>query len=71
MLCSNLLHLGIRVSPDFATTAAGRRMDKMKEETPDEKGDELRLAAIHGDPRGNRYVSFSRSLISPVHFDSF
>ncbi|EYC18416.1 hypothetical protein Y032_0027g1508 [Ancylostoma ceylanicum] len=39
----------IRVSPDFATTAGGRHMDKVKEETPGERGDELRLAAIYGD----------------------
>ncbi|EYC39501.1 hypothetical protein Y032_0653g1170 [Ancylostoma ceylanicum] len=39
----------LRVSPNFATTAGDRYMDKVKEETPDERGDELRLAAIHGD----------------------
>ncbi|EYC02927.1 hypothetical protein Y032_0097g3021 [Ancylostoma ceylanicum] len=30
-------------------TADGRHMDKVKEETPDERGNALRLAAIHGD----------------------
>ncbi|EYC25043.1 hypothetical protein Y032_0012g1667 [Ancylostoma ceylanicum] len=39
----------LRVSPDFATTAGDRHMDKVKEEAPQERGDELRLAAIHDD----------------------
>ncbi|EYC11146.1 hypothetical protein Y032_0052g2247 [Ancylostoma ceylanicum] len=38
----------VRVSPDFTMTAGDRHMDKVKEETSDERGDELRLAAIHG-----------------------
>ncbi|EYC05125.1 hypothetical protein Y032_0084g1790 [Ancylostoma ceylanicum] len=63
----------LRVYPDFATSAGDRHMDKVKEQTPNERGDELRLAAIHGDVHGDRYVSFSQSLslVSPVHFDSF
>ncbi|EYC14266.1 hypothetical protein Y032_0041g439 [Ancylostoma ceylanicum] len=65
-------NIKLRVSPDFTTTAGGRHMDKKKKETPEERGDELYLAVIHGYPRGNRYVSFPRhlSLISSVHFDS-
>ncbi|EYC01058.1 hypothetical protein Y032_0110g134 [Ancylostoma ceylanicum] len=37
------------ISPDFGTTAKRRHMDEVKEETPNERGVELRLAAIHSD----------------------
>ncbi|EYC29218.1 hypothetical protein Y032_0006g2848 [Ancylostoma ceylanicum] len=51
----------LRVSPDFATTAGGRHLDKVKEETLYERGDELRLAAIYGDVtwRSIRIISTS------------
>ncbi|EYC02147.1 hypothetical protein Y032_0101g3332 [Ancylostoma ceylanicum] len=39
--------MDLRVSPDFATTDGDRDMDKVEEDTANEAGDELRLAAIH------------------------
>ncbi|EYC23474.1 hypothetical protein Y032_0015g2667 [Ancylostoma ceylanicum] len=54
------------VSPDFATTAGHLHMDKVKEETPDERGDELRLAAIHGDVTWQSIPIISTVLISYI-----
>ncbi|EYC02710.1 hypothetical protein Y032_0098g3087 [Ancylostoma ceylanicum] len=60
----------IGVSPVFTTTAGGHHMDKVKEETPDEGGDELRLAAIHGDVTWRSIRIISTILIAFIA-DSF
>ncbi|EYC26390.1 hypothetical protein Y032_0010g1128 [Ancylostoma ceylanicum] len=75
----------LRASPNFATTAGDRHMDKATEETPDERGDEL----ISSDPWRCKvaidtyhfhdpYLSYRHFLsvigsfiILSVHFDSF
>ncbi|EYB93098.1 hypothetical protein Y032_0186g1076 [Ancylostoma ceylanicum] len=54
------------VSPDSATTACDGHMDKVKEETPDERGDEFRLAAIYGDVTWQSIRIISTILISYI-----
>ncbi|EYC31131.1 hypothetical protein Y032_0004g1975 [Ancylostoma ceylanicum] len=58
--------IDLRVFLDFATTAGGCHMDKVKEETPDEGGDELRLAAIHGNVTWRSIRIISTILISCI-----
>ncbi|EYC30720.1 hypothetical protein Y032_0004g1732 [Ancylostoma ceylanicum] len=48
----------------IATTAGGRHMDKVNEETPDERG-----MIIKGAWRSKAIFPLSLSLTSPVHFE--
>ncbi|EYC45065.1 hypothetical protein Y032_0440g1510 [Ancylostoma ceylanicum] len=62
----------VRVSPNFATTVGDRDTDKVKEETPDERGDELRLAVIHGEAVDtyhfyDPYLLYRRFIL--IHFE--
>ncbi|EYC23476.1 hypothetical protein Y032_0015g2667 [Ancylostoma ceylanicum] len=61
-----IISRGLKVYYDFATTAGHLHMDKVKEETPDERGDELRLAAIHGDVTWQSIPIISTVLISYI-----